>query len=170
MPPQRPSAYRGLCPAVCQTGAHDRKRRRSNLALRATKRLLSVPQCLKPSRPTRSPATSIHRCFLISEIFCLILEFIQQSDEPSEEGECREDRTLGKRSLASVARTCRAFSVPALDLLWMRLDSLDPLIKVLPSRIWAKKHSRFVVRLSDPHLFSLLDLGPCTTGPGAHGR
>ena len=96
----------------------------------------------------------MHRCFFISEIFCLVLEFIQQYDESPEEGKCREDRTLGKRTLASLARTCRTFSAPALDLLWMRLDSLDPLIKVLPSRIWAKKHSRLVVRL--PILVSYL--------------
>lgn len=89
----------------------------------------------------------MHCCFLISEILCLVLEFIQQYDE-SPEGKCRDDRTpVGKRTLASLARTCRTFSAPALDLLWMRLDSLDPLIKVLPNRIWAKKHSRFVVRL-----------------------
>ncbi|KAG8214928.1 hypothetical protein J3R82DRAFT_10115 [Butyriboletus roseoflavus] len=113
----------------------------------ATKRLFSVPHFLRRSRHTTPPASSMHRCFLISEIFCLILEFIRQSDESPEEGECWEDCTIGKRTLASVARTCRAFSAPALDLLWMRLDSLDPLIKVLPSRLWAKKHSRFVVRM-----------------------
>ncbi|KAH0832411.1 hypothetical protein J3R83DRAFT_13450 [Lanmaoa asiatica] len=126
----------------------DRERRSSNLASKvaASKRFRPVPHFLKPSRPTKAPSVSMNHCLLISEIFCLILEFIQQIDH-SPSGECREDCTLGRRTLASLARTCRAFSAPALDLLWMRLDSLDPLIKVLPSRMWAKKHSRFVIRM-----------------------
>ncbi|KAF8123233.1 hypothetical protein EV363DRAFT_1356647 [Boletus edulis] len=124
-----------------------------NLAQSATKRFLSVPQCLKPSRPTEFRTTSMHRCLLISEVYCLVLEFIRQYDELPEDGECKEGHKLGTRTLASLARTCRAFSSPALDLLWMRLDSLDPLIKLLPTRIWAKKHSRFVIRmfLGDKH-------------------
>ncbi|KAG6379445.1 hypothetical protein JVT61DRAFT_11922 [Boletus reticuloceps] len=81
----------------------------------------------------------MRRCLLISEIFCVVLEFIRQYDGLPEDGECKEGRKLGTRTLASLARTCRAFSAPALDLLWMRLDSLHPLIKALPSRIWAKK-------------------------------
>lgn len=122
--------------------------RSRHLVPKATKPLLFIPQCLKPNRPTKPPATSIHRCLLISEILSLILEFVCQFDQ-SPESELKWDRTSGKRTLASLARTCRTLSVPALDALWMRLDNLDPLIKVLPRRMWAKKHYPFVVRLFD---------------------
>jgi hypothetical protein len=87
----------------------------------------------------------MHRCLFISEILCTILEFTQQYDE-SPSGDGREDRKLTKQTLASLAQTCRALNSPALDQLWMRLDSLDPLIKLLPGRIW-EKHSLFIVVL-----------------------
>ncbi|EIW83411.1 hypothetical protein CONPUDRAFT_143318, partial [Coniophora puteana RWD-64-598 SS2] len=40
--------------------------------------------------------------------------------------------TLDASSLACFARTCRAFSEPALDALWMSLDSFLPLVSILP--------------------------------------
>lgn len=88
----------------------------------------------------------MHRCLLLSDILYPIIQFIQQDDELLEDGTCNDDPSpLGKQTLASLARTCRAFTSPALDMLWTRLDSLDPLIKLLPSRIWSKEPSRFVV-------------------------
>ncbi|KAF9220211.1 hypothetical protein BS17DRAFT_787717 [Gyrodon lividus] len=118
-----------------------------NVATSADKRLLTLPRWPKSERVSKSPITSIHRCFLVSEIFCLMLEFIRQWDEcPPEDGDSKWDQNAGKRTLASLARTCRTFAGPALDALWMRLDSLDPLIKVLPRRMWAKKRWPLVVR------------------------
>ena len=67
----------------------------------------------------------MHECLFISEILCIILEFTQQYDESPSTSGCEEDRKLRKQTLA--------FSSPALDQLWMRLDSLDPLIRILPS-------------------------------------
>ncbi|KAI9566261.1 hypothetical protein HD554DRAFT_2174720 [Boletus coccyginus] len=85
----------------------------------------------------------MHRCLLISEILCTILKFTQQCNESfTEDG--LEDQKLGKRTLASLAQTCRAISSPALDRLWVRLDSLDPLIKLLPRRFWSKMPSQFI--------------------------
>ncbi|KIK77603.1 hypothetical protein PAXRUDRAFT_834947 [Paxillus rubicundulus Ve08.2h10] len=84
--------------------------------------------------------TPMHRCLLVNEIVCLIFEFIKEWDEyPPQDGESKWSHTEGKRTLASLARTCRTFKEPALDALWMKLDSLDPLIRVLPRRMWAKR-------------------------------
>ena len=96
----------------------------------------------------------------------LILDFIRRFDESPE---CEQwDRTSGKRTLASLARTCRTLSAPALDALWMRLENLDPLIKVLPRRMWAKKYYPFVVRPIDtPHMPTTLSF---SAGPDVHGR
>lgn len=126
-----------------------------------------MPHFLKFHRSTKSKAAPIHRCLLISEILSLILEFVRRFDESSE-NETKWDRTSGKRTLASLARTCRALSSPTLDVLWMRLDNLDPLIKVLPRRMWGRKHYPLVVRPFDLH--SRLTTQSLSTGPVVHGR
>ena len=41
-----------------------------------------------------------------------------------------------RRALAALARTCCAFSKPALDALWRKLQNLDPFILCLPTRAW----------------------------------
>ncbi|KAF8121208.1 hypothetical protein EV363DRAFT_1435932, partial [Boletus edulis] len=78
----------------------------------------------------------MHRCLLISEILCNILEFTQQYEESPSDDECKEGRKLRNQTLVSLAQTCHAFSSLALDQLWMRLESLSPLIKLLPGNIW----------------------------------
>jgi F-box-like len=57
-----------------------------------------------------------HRCLEIEEILCNVFKTIESSN-----------------SLAALARTCKSFTNPALDLLWYRLWSLEPLLKTLPS-------------------------------------
>jgi hypothetical protein len=44
----------------------------------------------------------------------------------------------GKRSLSRLARTCRALSEPALNMLWKDLDSLVPIIGLFPSQLLKK--------------------------------
>ncbi|EIN14042.1 hypothetical protein PUNSTDRAFT_58180 [Punctularia strigosozonata HHB-11173 SS5] len=45
------------------------------------------------------------------------------------------DGAAGKRGLARLARTCKAFCEPALNALWRELDSLVPLIGLFPSTL-----------------------------------
>ena len=44
----------------------------------------------------------------------------------------------GRRSLSRLARTCRAISEPALNILWRELDSIAPIIGLFPSQILKK--------------------------------
>jgi hypothetical protein len=44
----------------------------------------------------------------------------------------------GKRSLSRLARTCRALSEPALNILWRDLDSLVPIIGLFPGQLLKK--------------------------------
>lgn len=44
----------------------------------------------------------------------------------------------GKRSLSRLARTCRALSEPALNILWKDLDSLVPIIGLFPGQLLKK--------------------------------
>jgi len=46
-----------------------------------------------------------------------------------------EETATGRHNLLHVALTCKAFLEPALDRIWRRLDSLFPLLKILPSFI-----------------------------------
>jgi hypothetical protein len=48
------------------------------------------------------------------------------------------DSPSGRRSLSRLARTCRAFSEPALDILWRELDSLLPIIGLFPAHVLKK--------------------------------
>ncbi|EIM92303.1 uncharacterized protein STEHIDRAFT_143705 [Stereum hirsutum FP-91666 SS1] len=48
------------------------------------------------------------------------------------------DSPGGKRSLSRIARTCRAFCEPALDMLWKELDSLLPLITQFPNHLFKR--------------------------------
>lgn len=45
------------------------------------------------------------------------------------------DTPNGGRSIARLARTCKAFNEPAVNVLWNELDSLLPLIGLFPSSI-----------------------------------
>jgi hypothetical protein len=61
-----------------------------------------------------------HRCLDLPEIFSLILT------------EAHHQKRSG-RTLSALARTCKSFSGPALDLLWYSQTSLAPLMLCLPS-------------------------------------
>ncbi|KAH0832328.1 hypothetical protein J3R83DRAFT_13341 [Lanmaoa asiatica] len=84
--------------------------------------------------------TPVHRCLFISEILRLIFEFIRLWDEDSRTDEDIVDPDTnvhqtsdGRKTLASLVRTCRSFSVVALDVLWRVIDSLDPLLMICPN-------------------------------------
>ncbi|KAF9527762.1 hypothetical protein CPB83DRAFT_855589 [Crepidotus variabilis] len=44
----------------------------------------------------------------------------------------------GKRSLSRLARTCKAFTEPALDVLWRELDSIVPIVGLFPGHLLKK--------------------------------
>jgi hypothetical protein len=66
----------------------------------------------------------MHRCLFITEILYLIFEEIWSGAEQRH------------KTLATMARCCRAFEAPALDVLWRAQDSLEPLLACLPADIW----------------------------------
>jgi len=42
----------------------------------------------------------------------------------------------GRSSIARLARTCKAISDPALDVLWKHIDGLTPLLRLMPSNLF----------------------------------
>ncbi|KAI6003142.1 hypothetical protein EDD15DRAFT_2541370 [Pisolithus albus] len=76
----------------------------------------------------------MHACLRIAEILDLIIGFmVDDTHEPDKF--CR----IRHQDLARLARTCKAFKDPALDVLWRTQSSLSPLIRCLPSRLRTTK-------------------------------
>ncbi|KAF9484315.1 hypothetical protein BDN70DRAFT_928557 [Pholiota conissans] len=67
----------------------------------------------------------MHRCLQFPEILGLIFENLTSNRRESE-------RDVGQRSILAVLTTCRAFSIPAMVLLWRDLETLAPLILTMP--------------------------------------
>ncbi|TFK50664.1 hypothetical protein OE88DRAFT_1726477 [Heliocybe sulcata] len=90
--------------------------------------------------------THIPKCLLITEILVEIFEFVLALEE------------YGPPTLASLARTCKAFQAPALSILWRDLTELQPLIHCLPQDLWCKDRGsitfRRPIRVADLNRFN----------------
>ncbi|KIJ63279.1 hypothetical protein HYDPIDRAFT_41125 [Hydnomerulius pinastri MD-312] len=78
----------------------------------------------------------MHDCFQIPEVVALISSKISEEvfaflSPPERASEARV-------AVLSFARSCRAFKEPALDVLWSKLTSLEPLIRCLPRDLWRR--------------------------------
>ena len=64
-----------------------------------------------------------------------------------------QDTQNGSRTVARLARTCKAFNQPAMDVLWNELDSFLPLIGLFPGYIMkrARRPGLGLVRLVSPY-------------------
>ena len=54
-------------------------------------------------------------------------------DEWKRDPQCAQDQKTQRQALASAARVCRAFSDPALDVLWRALDDVQPVLWLFPT-------------------------------------
>lgn len=78
-----------------------------------------------------------------------ICEYLSYEDEVD-----ADDIASSRRTLLRLALTCRAFLEPALDRLWRNLDSLFPLLKVLPAFI--QTDGTYVRRLAQVNVCGLM--------------
>ncbi|XP_006454018.1 hypothetical protein AGABI2DRAFT_196685 [Agaricus bisporus var. bisporus H97] len=69
-----------------------------------------------------------------------ILLVLRDQDATTKLLEAVLDASNGKRMLSRLARTCKAFCAPALNILWRELDSLVPIIGLFPNNIMRKAH------------------------------
>ena len=83
----------------------------------------------------------VHRCLLVPELFRLVCEVLTHGYKT------RPSSVQWLVTLASLARTCRAFEGPALDVLWHDIEGLRPLLCTMPSDLFEMKakDSRFNV-------------------------
>ncbi|KAJ6474427.1 hypothetical protein C8R47DRAFT_1221146 [Mycena vitilis] len=68
------------------------------------------------------------QCLRNSDLIGEILEHVSQSS-----GSDRDNLKAERRSLLSIASTCKAMAPSAIRLLWRRLDNLMPLLQLLPA-------------------------------------
>ncbi|KAG1762908.1 hypothetical protein EDD22DRAFT_537528 [Suillus occidentalis] len=52
---------------------------------------------------------------------------------------------VGQKSLPALASTCRAFESPALNVLWRNLESVEPIVKCLPSELFSTNRHKDTV-------------------------
>jgi hypothetical protein len=72
----------------------------------------------------------MHHALEIEEILSNIFAYCSYSEEIPFLLICHREKTSPE--LAALARTCRAFTEPALDALWRELIDLSPLARCLP--------------------------------------
>ncbi|KAG2126530.1 hypothetical protein DEU56DRAFT_891883 [Suillus clintonianus] len=72
----------------------------------------------------------MHRALLVSEVLLEIFVYLSQSPSTKVLVGCTE--SLTRKSLAALARTCKTFHEPAMDLLWANIHGLRPLLGCVP--------------------------------------
>lgn len=66
----------------------------------------------------------MHQALLIPDVFLEIFAHVNQVLNLSSTGE----KALARKSIAALATTCKTFHEPAMDLLWCKVDQLEPLL------------------------------------------
>ncbi|KAG1751771.1 hypothetical protein EDB19DRAFT_1903729 [Suillus lakei] len=80
-----------------------------------------------PSSDDSSPSLAMHPALQNFDIICTICVYVHH------------------RSLPALASTCRIFERPALDVLWRNLQSVEPLVKCLPSDLFGVEQGRMAL-------------------------
>lgn len=74
----------------------------------------------------------MHKCWEVSELVTAIFLYATENAYLAYVGACSWP-IPGSSTLAVLARTCKLFSEPALNILWHYMPNLNPLIRCLPS-------------------------------------
>ncbi|KAG1857703.1 hypothetical protein DFJ58DRAFT_878111 [Suillus subalutaceus] len=81
-----------------------------------------------PSSVDSSPSLVMHSALQNFDIICTICLYVHRG------------------SLSALASTCRIFEGPALDVLWRNLESVEPLVKCLPSNLFGIEKGHIALR------------------------
>ena len=79
----------------------------------------------------------MHHCLQVSEILSVILESLVSHEPDADLDEVFHGEANG--TYASMARTCKSFYAPSMNVLWSSLPRFDPLVKCLPQEIWQEQ-------------------------------
>ncbi|KAG2117637.1 hypothetical protein BD769DRAFT_1483731 [Suillus cothurnatus] len=70
----------------------------------------------------------MHRALLVSEILLEVFMHVNRVLDPYALILSYREMVLVRKSFAALARTCKPFYEPAMDLLWTELDGIEPLL------------------------------------------
>ncbi|KAF9467018.1 hypothetical protein BDZ94DRAFT_1250325 [Collybia nuda] len=101
----------------------------------------------------------MHPCLQINEILTNIFESTREL-EATEHPRFPLWPAKGSKNLAALARACKTFSEPALDLLWEFQPSLAPLVRCLPGDALAVKARKITFFIRHDELMITRDLSP----------
>ena len=76
----------------------------------------------------------MHHCLSVDEILRLFA--------------CELVASEADATAAALARCCRSFEEPVLDVLWEKQGRLTPLLKCIPQNVWEEEGGRFVSLLT----------------------
>ncbi|KAI9567239.1 hypothetical protein HD554DRAFT_2173575 [Boletus coccyginus] len=79
----------------------------------------------------------MHHALYIEEILLNVFSYCYNS---------RLRQRRRQRHLAALARTCKTFKGPALDMIWAELDDLTPLVRCLPEESWVESEGVYSLR------------------------
>ena len=80
----------------------------------------------------------MHHALYIEEILLSIFSYCYTIVSRWPPRPTRRQRWYANVNLAALARTCRTFKEPALDMIWGELDDLTPLVRCLPETSWVE--------------------------------
>ena len=132
------------CGVATKVTGHINRRHNSPHRLRPLRPVKGLRLLLFPTMPTNGTSSEpnslaiqaasngvavaqvrLHPCLQVPELVDMIFRWLGR------------DPIYGPRTLSSLARTCRWFLEPALDVLWSNLPSVGPLMCVLPADAWS---------------------------------
>lgn len=86
--------------------------------------------------PPRHPHRALQVIDIIDEILSKLVDDSEETG-PGVELEGRRNRRREAANLLSVALCCKKFTGPGLDRLWRHMDSIVPLLKLLPGAVYS---------------------------------
>ncbi|KAI0080350.1 hypothetical protein K474DRAFT_312829 [Panus rudis PR-1116 ss-1] len=95
---------------------------------------LPIRPRLPSIRSRKSTASSTHKDTAFSQ-HNMLLALLKDADATTKLLEFIIDTPNGRRSVARLARTCKGFKEPALNVLWRDLDSFVPLLGLFPNNL-----------------------------------
>lgn len=115
-------------------------------------------------------SSQAQKALLCQEIVSEIFEYLSPGS-PEVEAFPRQKtaRREAQRSLARLARVCRAFSAPALNVLWRVTDDLIYLLSILPSFKWVR-YKTYVSDIRPSGVFEVVLSQPIGPRPEPHRR
>lgn len=86
-----------------------------------------------PTIPLGQPHRALHVIDVIDEI---LSKLVEDNDGEADQLDGGSNRRSKSANLLSVALCCKVFTGPGLDHLWKRMDTVLPLLRLLPEAIW----------------------------------